>query len=63
MKESLGIAVLKSRGFFSDAYWYWLGVGAVIGFMFLFNIGFILALTLLNGEYLYLVHTKNFVLE
>ncbi|KAF3450815.1 hypothetical protein FNV43_RR06904 [Rhamnella rubrinervis] len=48
MKESLGIEVLKSRGFFTDAHWFWLGVGAVIGFMFLFNIGFILALTFLN---------------
>ncbi|CAL5361429.1 unnamed protein product [Camellia sinensis] len=25
--EPLGVEVLKSRGFFPDAYWYWLGVG------------------------------------
>ncbi|KAK4837165.1 hypothetical protein QYF36_003319 [Acer negundo] len=24
--ETLGVAVLKSRGFFTEAYWYWLGV-------------------------------------
>ncbi|CAK7336320.1 unnamed protein product [Dovyalis caffra] len=27
--ESLGIEVLKSRGFFTNAYWYWIGVGAL----------------------------------
>ncbi|KAL7162378.1 hypothetical protein ACSBR2_042793 [Camellia fascicularis] len=46
--ESLGVVVLKSRGFFPDAYWYWLGVGALLGFVFLFNCCFTLALTYLN---------------
>ncbi|KAI7985487.1 Pleiotropic drug resistance protein 1 [Camellia lanceoleosa] len=46
--ESLGVVVLKSRGFFPDAYWYWLGVGALLGFVFLFNFCFTLALTYLN---------------
>ncbi|GMQ08798.1 hypothetical protein CsSME_00052377 [Camellia sinensis var. sinensis] len=46
--ESLGVVVLKSRGFFPDAYWYWLGVGALLGFLFLFNFCFTLALTYLN---------------
>ncbi|KAK1576082.1 hypothetical protein Q3G72_010784 [Acer saccharum] len=46
--ETLGVAVLKSRGFFTEAYWYWLGVGALIGFTLLFNFGFTLALTYLN---------------
>ncbi|CAL1376770.1 unnamed protein product [Linum trigynum] len=46
--ESLGIQVLKSRGFFTEAYWYWLGVGASLGFLFLFNICFVIALTFLD---------------
>ncbi|XP_021906480.1 pleiotropic drug resistance protein 1-like isoform X2 [Carica papaya] len=45
---SLGVAVLKSRGFFPHAYWYWLGAGALFGFVLLFNFWFILALTFLN---------------
>ncbi|KAJ0007114.1 hypothetical protein Pint_29977 [Pistacia integerrima] len=47
--ETLGVAVLKSKGFFSDAYWYWIGVGALIGFTLLFNLGNIVALTYLNA--------------
>ncbi|KAJ7972576.1 Pleiotropic drug resistance ABC transporter [Quillaja saponaria] len=46
--EPLGIEVLKSRGFYIHAYWYWIGVGALIGFIFLFNIGSSIALTYLN---------------
>ncbi|XWS11862.1 hypothetical protein CRYUN_Cryun37aG0037500 [Craigia yunnanensis] len=46
--ESLGIEVLKSRGFFQDAHWYWIGVGGLIGFVLLFNFFFTLALTYLN---------------
>lgn len=49
--EPLGVEVLKSRGFFTDAYWYWLGVGALSGFITLFNIGFTLALSFLNRLY------------
>ncbi|XP_024964759.1 pleiotropic drug resistance protein 1-like isoform X3 [Cynara cardunculus var. scolymus] len=46
--ESLGVAVLKSRGLFPEAKWYWISVGALVGYVFLFNIFFILALTYLN---------------
>ncbi|CAK8543693.1 unnamed protein product [Lathyrus sativus] len=46
--EPLGIEVLKSRGFFTESYWYWIGVGALIGYTLLFNIGYILALTFLK---------------
>ncbi|KAL9460374.1 hypothetical protein AB3S75_003560 [Citrus x aurantiifolia] len=46
--ESLGVQALKSRGFFPHAYWYWLGLGAVIGFLLVFNVGFTLSLTFLN---------------
>ncbi|XP_058749298.1 pleiotropic drug resistance protein 1-like [Vicia villosa] len=46
--EPLGIEVLKSRGFFTESYWYWIGVGALIGYTLLFNIGYIFALTFLT---------------
>ncbi|KAJ6414598.1 hypothetical protein OIU84_003573 [Salix udensis] len=46
--EPLGIEVLKSRGFATDANWYWIGVGALGGFTILFNICYTLALAFLN---------------
>ncbi|KAK7283061.1 hypothetical protein RIF29_12307 [Crotalaria pallida] len=46
--ESLGVQVLKARGFFPEAYWYWIGVGACIGYMLLFNLLFPLALHYLD---------------
>ncbi|OIV92096.1 hypothetical protein TanjilG_27251 [Lupinus angustifolius] len=46
--EPLGVEVLKSRGFFTQSYWYWIGVGALVGYTLLFNFGYILALTYLN---------------
>ncbi|KAJ4718238.1 Pleiotropic drug resistance ABC transporter [Melia azedarach] len=46
--QTLGTAVLKSRGFFTDANWYWIGVGGLIGFTFFYNLGFSLALSFLK---------------
>ncbi|XP_061346220.1 pleiotropic drug resistance protein 1-like isoform X4 [Gastrolobium bilobum] len=46
--EPLGIQVLKARGIFPEAYWYWIGVGASIGYMLLFNLLFPLALHYLD---------------
>ncbi|XP_050238266.1 pleiotropic drug resistance protein 1-like [Mercurialis annua] len=46
--ETLGVSFLKSRGIFPKAYWYWIGVGALIGFIFLFNILYALALKYLD---------------
>ncbi|XAR70928.1 Xenobiotic-transporting ATPase [Bertholletia excelsa] len=46
--ESLGVSVLKSRGIFPEAHWYWLGVGSTIAYMFLFNFFYTLALEYLN---------------
>ncbi|GAB2269453.1 transcription factor [Dionaea muscipula] len=46
--EPLGVMVLKTRGIFPHAYWYWLGVGALLGFVVLFNILYTFALTFLN---------------
>ncbi|KAL6556565.1 transcription factor [Orobanche gracilis] len=44
----LGVLVMRSRGFFPETNWYWIGLGAVAGFVILFNIFFIIALTYLN---------------
>ncbi|GAU19345.1 hypothetical protein TSUD_336320 [Trifolium subterraneum] len=46
--EPLGVEVLKSRGYFTETYWYWIGVVALIGYTLFFNFGYILALTFLN---------------
>ncbi|KAG5540567.1 hypothetical protein RHGRI_020697 [Rhododendron griersonianum] len=46
--ESLGVLVLKSRGIFPEAHWYWIGVGALVGYVFLFNALFTLALAYLS---------------
>ncbi|KAJ3709354.1 hypothetical protein LUZ61_013059 [Rhynchospora tenuis] len=46
--EYLGIQVLKSRGMPTEAKWYWIGVGALIGFIIVFNFLFTLALTYLK---------------
>ncbi|KAL5071417.1 hypothetical protein RYX36_022304 [Vicia faba] len=46
--ETLGVLILKSRGFFPKAYWYWIGIGALVGYVFLFNFLFALALHYLS---------------
>ncbi|KAG5540558.1 hypothetical protein RHGRI_020690 [Rhododendron griersonianum] len=46
--ESLGVLVLKSCGIFPEAHWYWIGVGALVGYVFLFNALFTLALAYLS---------------
>ncbi|XP_077211685.1 pleiotropic drug resistance protein 1-like [Tasmannia lanceolata] len=46
--ETLGVQVLKSRGVFPEAHWYWIGVGALVGYVFLFNGLFTVTLSYLN---------------
>ncbi|GAU19347.1 hypothetical protein TSUD_336340 [Trifolium subterraneum] len=46
--EPLGVEVLKSGGYFTESYWYWIGVVALIGYTLVFNFGYILALAFLN---------------
>ncbi|CAL9023392.1 unnamed protein product [Prunus brigantina] len=46
--EQLGVAVLRSHGFFTHPSWYWIGVGALIGYILIFNVCFTVALTYLN---------------
>ncbi|GAA0140844.1 ATP-binding cassette [Lithospermum erythrorhizon] len=46
--EPLGVTVLKARGIFPEANWYWIGVGALLGHIILFNFLFTLTLSYLN---------------
>ncbi|WCJ29721.1 ABC transporter G family member 32 [Euphorbia peplus] len=45
---SLGEAVLKARSLFPESYWYWIGLGALLGYTILFNILFAVFLANLN---------------
>uniref|UniRef100_A0A6V7QUP9 ABC transporter domain-containing protein n=1 Tax=Ananas comosus var. bracteatus TaxID=296719 RepID=A0A6V7QUP9_ANACO len=47
--ETLGVAVLKSRGMFTEAKWYWIGLGALVGFVLIFNFLFTVALSYLKS--------------
>ncbi|XP_052157461.1 ABC transporter G family member 37-like [Oryza glaberrima] len=47
--ESLGASVLKSRGLFLETKWYWVGLGALVGYTFLFNCLYTVALAFLLG--------------
>ncbi|XP_016551122.2 pleiotropic drug resistance protein 1 [Capsicum annuum] len=46
--DSLGDLVVRSRGFFPNAYWYWIGISALVGFSIIFNICYSVALGYLN---------------
>ncbi|KAK6926633.1 ABC-2 type transporter [Dillenia turbinata] len=47
-QPTVGKTLLKERGLFVDEYWYWICIGALMGFSLLFNVLFVLALTFLN---------------
>ncbi|WVZ64217.1 hypothetical protein U9M48_013777, partial [Paspalum notatum var. saurae] len=47
-RKTLGVQVLNSRDVFPEANWYWIGLGAMLGFTVLFNTLFTLALTYLR---------------
>ncbi|KAJ4840810.1 hypothetical protein Tsubulata_036271 [Turnera subulata] len=47
-QPTVGKVLLKTRGMFMEEYWYWISVGALLGFSLLFNILFMAALTYLN---------------
>lgn len=47
---TVGEALLKSRSLFVHGYWFWISVGALVGFSLVFNICFIAALTYLNRK-------------
>ncbi|GMY25144.1 ABC transporter G family member 34-like [Fagus crenata] len=45
---TVGQVLLKSRGFFTEDYWFWICVGALFAFSLLFNVLFVAALTYMN---------------
>ncbi|KVI05977.1 hypothetical protein Ccrd_015657 [Cynara cardunculus var. scolymus] len=45
---TLGTWAITGRGFFAEAYWYWIAVAALLGFIFFFNLIFALSLAFLN---------------
>ncbi|KAG5152500.1 hypothetical protein JHK84_028972 [Glycine max] len=47
-EPTVGKALLRIRSMFTEDYWYWICIGALLGFSLLFNICFIIALTFLN---------------
>lgn len=49
--ERLGTEILNSRGIIAEAKWYWIGFGALIGFILLFNFLYTVALTFLKRAY------------
>ncbi|PIN08051.1 Pleiotropic drug resistance proteins (PDR1-15), ABC superfamily [Handroanthus impetiginosus] len=58
---SLGEMLLKVRSLFPDDYWYWIGVGALLGYTLLFNTLFTLFLSHLNplGSQQAVIPTEN----
>ncbi|XP_058112145.1 pleiotropic drug resistance protein TUR2-like [Magnolia sinica] len=46
--EMLGVQILESRGIFPESKWYWIGAGALFGYILLFNGLFTAALTYLD---------------
>jgi hypothetical protein len=47
---TLGDAILIFRAIHTQSYWYWIGVGALIGFAIFFNLVFTAALHYLNSK-------------
>ncbi|XP_040992884.1 pleiotropic drug resistance protein 2-like [Juglans microcarpa x Juglans regia] len=47
-QPTVGKTLLKERGLFTEEYWYWICIAALLGFSLLFNFLFIAALTFLN---------------
>ncbi|XP_012839425.1 PREDICTED: ABC transporter G family member 31 [Erythranthe guttata] len=45
---SLGDTILKLHSLPSDGYWYWIGIGALLGYALVFNIAVTIALAYLN---------------
>ncbi|KAG8056465.1 hypothetical protein GUJ93_ZPchr0002g23043 [Zizania palustris] len=47
-REPLGRQILESQGIFPEEKWYWIGVGALLGYVLLFNILYTICLTILK---------------
>ncbi|XVF34334.1 hypothetical protein REPUB_Repub18cG0050800 [Reevesia pubescens] len=49
MNVTIGQETLKVHGFYYDAYFFWISIGALLGFALVWNIGFALALSFLKA--------------
>ncbi|KMT06317.1 hypothetical protein BVRB_7g160000 [Beta vulgaris subsp. vulgaris] len=47
-EPTIGRVILASRGFFKHKYWFWISIGALLGFSLLFNLLYLIALTYLS---------------
>ncbi|GLJ18633.1 hypothetical protein SUGI_0332060 [Cryptomeria japonica] len=47
-KDNIGVQLMRSRGLFSDDWWYWLSIGALCGYNILFNVLYTAALHYLD---------------
>nr|XP_043619509.1 pleiotropic drug resistance protein 3-like isoform X2 [Erigeron canadensis] len=56
---TIGIQTLKSRGLDFEGYYYWISLGAILGFALLFNIGFILALSYFKAPSMHAIISKE----
>ncbi|KAL5709532.1 ABC transporter G member 39 [Ranunculus cassubicifolius] len=61
--KTLGVTILESRGIFTTPNWYWVGVGALIGYIVLFNIVFTLSLAYLNNKTSQAILSKDALIE
>ena len=52
--KTVGEVLLKSRGFFTEPYWFWICIVALLGFSLLFNLFYIIALMYLNRKCSYI---------
>lgn len=50
---TIGKQILQSHGLDFDGYYFWISLGALFGFALLFNIGFIMALSYLKGNFIF----------
>ncbi|WVZ69772.1 hypothetical protein U9M48_018507 [Paspalum notatum var. saurae] len=48
--DTIGIAVMKSHGFFPEPYWFWIGAGALVGYAIVLNSLFALALAYFDQD-------------
>jgi hypothetical protein len=53
---TVGIGVLQSRGVFTEAKWYWIGLGVLVGYALLFNLLYTVALAVLSRKYIYEIY-------
>ncbi|KAI4352600.1 hypothetical protein L6164_006836 [Bauhinia variegata] len=58
-EPTVGKALLRARSMFTEDYWYWIAVGALLGFSLLYNICFIVALTFLDP----FIDSKSVIVE